>query len=180
MADCEQALLDPARQQAGASGGGSLAPAYVAMVQILPAQRGTSADALLKKIAPVLEQEAREDGALWQTMKGGWNLDHGNTGSVVLQPVRDKQRALAQIGELLGLGSDGKGWMVFGDTTNDLGMLRWAEWSVAPANAKNTKAKEAAKEVSGLTNDQAFVADAIDRALGGGAGAVTGGGRSRL
>ena len=80
--------------------------------------------------------------------------------------ARTRQTALAQIGAQCGLGADGKGWLAFGDTTNDLEMLEWAEWSVCPANAKNIRAKRAAKEVSPFTNDEAFVAVAIERALG--------------
>jgi len=53
-------------------------------------------------------------------------------------------------------------FVAFGDATNDLGMLRWAGRSVCPANGRED-AKAAAKEVSQLTNDEDFIADALER-----------------
>lgn len=162
--------------------------AYCQMVHLLPRRLGLSAGAVLQALEPVLEQEARESGTLWKAGASGWRLDKSGrpvtegwpflppaslpegTGAVYIQHGSTKQRALAQISERCGLGTDGRGWLAFGDTTNDLEMLEWAEWSVCPANAKAARAKEIANEVSELTNDEAFVADAIERALAWGPG----------
>ena len=73
------------------------------------------------------------------------------------------------------MGKEGKGWLAFGDAWNDIEMLRWAERSVCPANAKNADARASAKEVSSLTNDEAFVAEAIEKVLEEGSG---GGGKA--
>ena len=158
---------------------------FVWMIYVLPSALGMCADAMVKRIEPLLEQEANESGLRWRVGPSAWRLDpSGNpvtenwpnldpkptregTGAVGLCQVGvSKQTALAQIGERFGLGADGRGWMAFGDTTNDIEMLKWAEWSVCPANAKNDRAKKAAKEVSALTNSQCFVAESIERALG--------------
>mmetsp|Transcript_48645 Transcript_48645/g.95072 ORF Transcript_48645/g.95072 Transcript_48645/m.95072 type:complete len:409 (+) Transcript_48645:156-1382(+) len=53
-------------------------------------------------------------------------------------------------------------FVAFGDATNDLGMLRWAGRSVCPANGRED-AKAAAKEVSPFTNDEDFIAEALER-----------------
>merc|ERR1711904_123678 len=90
------------------------------------------------------------------------------TGGVMIRRVGvNKAAALEQICNSLGWDQDGRGWMVFGDDVNDLEVLRWAEWSVSPKNAKDERAKAAAKEVSPLTNDEAFISDALERALTG-------------
>jgi hypothetical protein len=169
-------LLDPNRMEDTAVG----------FIYIVPSQLGVSADELTRLVQPLLEQEAKETGVCWKPWSSSWRLDpEGNpvtknwpnldpatakegTGAITLfQSGVSKQTALAQLGDQFGMGQEGKGWMAFGDTTNDLEMLGWAEWSIAPANAKNPKAKEAAKEVSEFTNDECCVGRAVERALGG-------------
>lgn len=156
---------------------------HVWMIYVVPAELGMCADALVKKIQPLVDEEAKETGAKWRCGPSAWRLDpEGNpvnknwpnldpattkegTGAVGLFQIGvSKATGLAQLSEQFGLGQEGDGWMVFGDTTNDLEMLRWAEWSIAPANAKGT-AKECANEVSEFTNDECCVARAIERAL---------------
>ena len=55
--------------------------------------------------------------------------------------------------------------IAMGDAMNDIDMLREAGFSCAPANAVPA-AKEAAKWVSPLSNDEDFVADALGRWMG--------------
>merc|ERR1719473_1809706 len=100
------------------------------MIYILPSRLGVSADALIRKIEPLLQQEADATGAHWRVGPSAWRLDpDGNpvtknwpnldptttkegTGAVGLFQVGvSKQTALAQIGERVGLGSEGTGWM---------------------------------------------------------------------
>ena len=50
----------------------------------------------------------------------------------------------------------------FGDAENDLGMLDWARYSVCPSNGR-PPAKERAAFVSRLSNDEDFIADALER-----------------
>lgn len=78
----------------------------------------------------------------------------------VLAAGVDKGEALSRLAALLGLGLEST--MACGDAMNDLGMLRAAGLSCAPANAIPA-AKEAARFVSPLTNDEDFVADAVRR-----------------
>merc|ERR1719261_1555363 len=113
------------------------------MIYILPSELGMCADEIIKGIEPLLEQEAKETGVRWRAGPSAWRLDpEGNpvtknwpnldpattkegTGAVGLFQVGvSKQTALAQIGETCGMGQEGTGWMVFGDTTNDLEMLQ--------------------------------------------------------
>jgi|EP01047_Picozoa_sp_COSAG01_P068120 hydroxymethylpyrimidine pyrophosphatase-like HAD family hydrolase len=50
----------------------------------------------------------------------------------------------------------------FGDEKNDHGAFEWAGWSLCPSNGTvDTKAR--AKEVSGLSNEQDFIAEALSR-----------------
>lgn len=158
---------------------------YVGWVYIVPRMLGLSAQELMDRVQPILDMEAKETGVRWRTWTSGWRLDPDGkpvtknwpnlppetvkegTGAITLMPVGvSKATGLAQLSDQFGLGQEGTGWMAFGDTTNDLEMLQWAEWSVAPRNAKNPKAKETAKEVSEFTNDECCVARAIERALG--------------
>lgn len=162
MKDCAEAIAERYGDQ------------FIAGLFILPTEPGVTADALLEQLEPVLEAEARESERRWRSYASGLRQEDG-TGAVMIRPGgANKAVALAQIGERIGLGADGRGWMAFGDGWNDLDMLRWAEWSICPANTKDFRARRAAKEVSSLKNDEAFVADAIERALG---GVVKGGAR---
>ena len=52
----------------------------------------------------------------------------------------------------------------FGDGDNDVKMLQWAGWAVAPANAVE-RAQAAAKVVSGRSNDEDFIAHALVQLL---------------
>ena len=52
----------------------------------------------------------------------------------------------------------------FGDAENDHDMLAWAGVGVVPSNARDG-AKERATFVSALSNDEDFVADALQREL---------------
>jgi len=72
----------------------------------------------------------------------------------------DKGRALVDLARLLGIPLART--LALGDAMNDLGMIREAGFSCAPANSV-PDVKAAAKWVSPLTNDQDFVADAIRR-----------------
>ena len=90
----------------------------------------------------------------WDIMQSAM-VSHGEAVRKQKTDLEDTPKALAQISQRFGLGETWKGWLVFGDTWNDVEMLKWAEWSVCPSNAKDPRAKESAKEISGLTNDQA-------------------------
>jgi hypothetical protein len=78
----------------------------------------------------------------------------------ILPAGADKGAALAVLAERLGL-EMGRA-IAMGDGMNDIGMLKAAGFSCAPANAV-PGAKAAARWVSGLTNDEDFVADALGR-----------------
>ncbi len=78
----------------------------------------------------------------------------------VLAAGVDKGEALARLARLLGLGLDAT--MACGDAMNDLGMLRAAGISCAPANAIPA-AKATASFVSTRTNDEDFVAEVVQR-----------------
>ena len=58
-------------------------------------------------------------------------------------------------------------FIAFGNASNDVGMLRWAGRSVCPANGQEI-AKDAAKEVSVFTNDNDFIADALEKYIAAG------------
>jgi hydroxymethylpyrimidine pyrophosphatase-like HAD family hydrolase len=75
-----------------------------------------------------------------------------------------KREALRYLCSRLGLADDGSDVLAFGDGSNDDEMLAWAGRSIAPANGQpGTKA--VAKSVSGLTNDDDFVAAELERLL---------------
>ena len=78
----------------------------------------------------------------------------------ILPAGADKGSALKALAERLGL--DMRNAISMGDGMNDVGMLKTAGFSCAPANAV-PEAKAAARWVSHLTNDQDFVADALGR-----------------
>ncbi|MDA8411377.1 MAG: Cof-type HAD-IIB family hydrolase [Treponema sp.] len=72
----------------------------------------------------------------------------------------DKGAALSRLAPRLEL--DMRKALAMGDGMNDIGMLKAAGFSCAPANAV-PEAKAAAGWVSHRTNDEDFVADALDR-----------------
>ena len=72
----------------------------------------------------------------------------------------DKARALATLAGRLDIPLART--LVMGDAANDLGMVREAGFSCAPANAV-PEVKATARWVSPLTNDEDFVADALER-----------------
>jgi Cof subfamily protein (haloacid dehalogenase superfamily) len=74
----------------------------------------------------------------------------------------DKGQALGELAGLLGIPLEAT--LAMGDAMNDLGMLRAAGFSCAPANALPS-VKAAAGWVSPLSNDEDFVADALARWL---------------
>jgi Cof subfamily protein (haloacid dehalogenase superfamily) len=78
----------------------------------------------------------------------------------VLPAGIDKAVGLARLAGLLGL-ELGRA-LVMGDAMNDLGMMREAGFSCAPANAV-PEVKAVASWVSELSNDEDFVADALLR-----------------
>ena len=78
----------------------------------------------------------------------------------VLPSGVDKGIALEELAGRLGIGLERT--LAMGDAANDLGMLRAAGFSCAPANAI-AEAKSAAGWVSALGNDEDFVADALER-----------------
>ena len=78
----------------------------------------------------------------------------------ILPAGADKGAALAVLAERLGLEMEKA--LSMGDGMNDIGMLKAAGFSCAPANAVPS-AKAAARWVSPLSNDEDFVADALGR-----------------
>lgn len=76
----------------------------------------------------------------------------------VLPLGADKGSALERLSKRLGI--DPGAVMAIGDAMNDLGMLRFAGWPCAPANAIR-EAKVIAKVVSSKTNEEDAVADLI-------------------
>lgn len=79
----------------------------------------------------------------------------------VMPPGATKDRGLARLCEILGI--DAREVVAFGDYSIDVGMLRWAGWGVAPANAL-PEVLAAADEVS-PSNDEDGVASVLERLL---------------
>lgn len=84
----------------------------------------------------------------------------GGPESVVLKPNVDKSVGLAAVAVRYGL--DRAEIAAFGDAANDHEMLEWAGAAVCPSNA-TPDAKSRATFVSELSNDEDFIADALDR-----------------
>eukprot|EP00747_Dinoflagellata_sp_TGD_P167548 gnl/TRDRNA2_/TRDRNA2_192144_c0_seq1.p1 gnl/TRDRNA2_/TRDRNA2_192144_c0~~gnl/TRDRNA2_/TRDRNA2_192144_c0_seq1.p1 ORF type:complete len:317 (-),score=69.63 gnl/TRDRNA2_/TRDRNA2_192144_c0_seq1:65-1015(-) len=140
---------------------------HVYFMRVLPKERGISATVLLQRVEAVCRLEKEEHGLSWDIQASDWKLADG-TGAIVVRTAGiNKAVGLQSVGAELAWdgAAAGKGWCAFGDNWNDLEMLAWAEWSVAAANGIQT-AKEAAKEMSSLTNDEDFVADVIEQELG--------------
>jgi len=78
----------------------------------------------------------------------------------VMAPAADKGHGLAHLSEVLGLQREQV--MAVGDAANDFGMLEWAGFSVAMANAV-PEAKQIADAVTERDNHHAGVAEAIRR-----------------
>lgn len=78
----------------------------------------------------------------------------------VLPHDADKGIALAWLAGRLGI--EREQVMCIGDSNNDLGMIRWAGIGVAMANANET-VKRAARHVTGNTNEEHGVAEAVQR-----------------
>jgi Cof subfamily protein (haloacid dehalogenase superfamily) len=76
----------------------------------------------------------------------------------VLPLGADKGSALERLSERLGI--DPGSVMAIGDAMNDIGMLKFAGWPCAPANAIQ-EAKSIARIVSAKTNEEDAVADLI-------------------
>ena len=85
-------------------------------------------------------------------------------GTVVVATFRqtgtDKAVALAAVVEMLGITA--ADCCAFGDGDNDLGMFRWAGWSVCPSNAM-PEAEEVAATISTLSNNDDFIAEFFTR-----------------
>ena len=77
----------------------------------------------------------------------------------ILRRGTDKRNGLAAAASACGL--DAGEFLAFGDHDNDLGMFSWAGQSVCPANA-NENAKTAATWCSPFSNDQDFIAEALE------------------
>lgn len=75
----------------------------------------------------------------------------------------DKGKALAWLAEKLEI--IGEDVMVFGDSANDVTMLQFAGYSYAMING-NQKAKDAAKYVTKLSNNEGGVGDTVKEVLG--------------
>ncbi|MFW5800618.1 MAG: Cof-type HAD-IIB family hydrolase [Spirochaeta sp.] len=80
----------------------------------------------------------------------------------VMAPMADKGHALAFLSKRLGVPREQV--MAIGDAPNDLGMLRWAGYSVAMSNAL-PEIHAAADWVTSRDNHRAGVAEAVERLL---------------
>ncbi len=78
----------------------------------------------------------------------------------ILSPLADKGLALAHLAAILGVPRDRV--MAVGDAMNDEGMLRWAGWGVAVANALEN-VKDIADAVTEKDHNNAGVSEAINR-----------------
>ena len=151
--ECEQVLLDGTRS-------------HISWLRILPGKRGTTGGELLAVLQPVFDLEQ------WQLTVSDWTLKDG-TGAVIARRANVNKavglQTLVEHGKIKWPGAlEGRHFASFGDNWNDLEMLDWSEFSVAPANAPADKGALAhAKTISKLSNDESFVADFIEQLFSG-------------
>jgi hydroxymethylpyrimidine pyrophosphatase-like HAD family hydrolase len=120
----------------------------------------------MRVVSPDQTLPVSELEKLVHTVLGDSGLEMNVTRSDVLpcalllqKTQNDKVLALPHVATALGLGPGD--FFAFGDGTNDLGMLKWAGQSACPGNGSD-EAKACAKVVSTLTNDQDFIAAALE------------------
>ena len=82
-------------------------------------------------------------------------------GAVTINRATNKSLGLAVVAKQLGLGPSDV--VAFGDATNDLEMFAWAGHSICPTNG-SVDAKAAATHCSPLSNDEDFIAQALQSA----------------
>jgi len=121
---------------------------------------------LQPQIARIVERHTRNDNATQEVTVTSAPITLGEqaqVGAVTLKQQANKRIGLQVLAERWGL--EPADFLAFGDAANDLDMFAWVGRSVCPANAQEC-AKVRATETSGLTNDEEFIADALERYYG--------------
>ena len=146
-------------------------PTEVTPEQLMEQLEGESAVGWVRIVADADVEPAALEAQL-QPLLDAENAEHAGSNATFMSPGlagptcvfrqagTDKAVALAAVVEMLGITA--ADCCAFGDGDNDLGMFRWAGWSVCPSNAM-PEAEELAATISTLSNNDDFIAEFFTR-----------------